>query len=104
MKIIVNGEEFNVDIANTFFKRLFGLMGKKNIQRGLLFKTKGIHTFFMRENIDIVMLDKEYKVVYYKKSLKKNRIIIKKKAYYTIELPLGSLKNISLNQKVTIEK
>ena len=49
MKIIINQEEFNVDVADTFKKRLFGIMGKRNIKKGLFFpKTRSIHTFFMK--------------------------------------------------------
>ncbi len=103
MKIIINKDEFNVDIANTFKKRLFGLMGKKNITKGLYFpKTRSIHTFFMKEDIDIIMIDKNNKVVYFKKNLSKNKIVIKKKAYHTIELPSNSLNNININDKLII--
>ena len=95
MKIIINQEEFNVDKADTFKKRLFGLMGKRNIKKGMFFpKTRSIHTFFMKEAIDVIMIDKDNKVVYYQKSVSKNKIIIKKKAYHTIELPNNSLKVI----------
>lgn len=103
MKISVNNKEFNVEIADTFKKRLFGLMGKKNIKNGLYFpKTNSIHTFFMKEDIDVIMIDKENNIVYFKKNLKKNRILIKKKAYHTIELPHNSIKNININDKLTI--
>ena len=103
MKISVNKEEFNVEVANTFKKRLLGLMGKKNIKEGLYFpKTNSIHTFFMKEPIDIIMINKENHVVYIKKNLQKNKIIIKKKAYHTIELPNNSIKNININDKLTI--
>lgn len=103
MKIIINNDEFNVDIANTFKKRLFGLMGKRNIKKGIFFpKTKSIHTFFMKEDIDIIMVDKNNQVIYYQKGLTKNKILIKKKAYHTIELPNHSLTNININDKLTI--
>lgn len=103
MRILINNQEFNVDKANTFKKRFFGLMGKKNINKGLFFpKTRSIHTFFMKEMIDVIMIDKNNKVVYIKKNLSKNKIIIKKKAYHTIELPLNSIKNIKLGDQVTI--
>ncbi len=88
MEIIINNQKFNVEIANTFKKRLIGLMGKRDIQKGLFFpKTHSIHTFFMKDNIDIIMIDKKNNIVYYKKNLKKNKILIKRKAYHTIELP-----------------
>lgn len=101
MKIIINDKIFNLDIADTFFKKFLGLMGKKNIKRGIIFPhVSSIHTFFMKEAIDILMLDKNFKLVYWKKNVVKNTIIIKKKAYYTIELPKNSLneeiKNINI--------
>lgn len=103
MEIIIDNKKINVDVADTFYKRLVGLMGKKEIKRGLLFpKTSSIHTFFMKEVIDVVMLDKEYKILYLKKNVKKNRIIIKRKPYYTIELPKNSLNNIHIGDKLTI--
>ena len=103
MKIVINNDKFNIEIADTFKKRLFGLMGKKNIKTGLFFpKTRSIHTFFMKEDIDVIMIDKENKVVYFKMNLKKNRIRIKKKAYHTIELPHNSLNKININDKLTI--
>ena len=103
MKIIINKDVYDVDIANSFKKRLFGLMGKKNIKKGIFFpKTNSIHTFFMKEAIDVIMIDKNNQVVYYQKNLPKNKIIIKRKAYHTIELPSNSLKTINNNDKLTI--
>ncbi len=103
MKIIVNQEEFNVDVADNFKKKLFGLMGKKNIKKGLFFpKTRSIHTFFMKDNIDVIMIDKNNYVVYYEKNIKKNRIIIKKKAYHTIELPACSIDDLKLGDEIFI--
>ena len=103
MEIIINNKKFNLEVANTFTKRLFGLMGKKNINKGLFFpKTRSIHTFFMKSNIDIIMIDKNNNVIYYEKNVKKNRIIIKRKAYHTIELPNNSLNDINNIKKVII--
>lgn len=103
MNVIINDNKFNLDIADTFLKRFFGFMGKKNIQKGLFFpKTRSIHTFFMKENIDIIMINKDKRIVYFKKNLSKNKIIIKKKAYHTIELPSNSLKDINIGDELTI--
>ena len=105
MIVIINNEKFNVDIANSFKSKLIGLMGKKNIQKGIIFfNTGSIHTFFMKENIDILMLTKEKRIIYIKKDLMKNKIIIKPKAKYTIELPKNSIKNIQLNDLVIFEE
>ena len=103
MEILINNKKFNLDVANSFTKRLIGLMGKKEITKGIFFpKTKSIHTFFMRDNIDIIMINKDNIVVYFKKNLKKNKIIIKKEAYHTIELPKDSINNLNIGDKLTI--
>ena len=103
MEILINKQKFNVDYANTFRKRLLGLMGKKDIKKGIFFpKTRSIHTFFMKEDIDIIMIDKNNSVIYYKNNLKRNKIIIKKKAYHTIELPHNSINNLKLGDKIII--
>ena len=57
-----------------------GFMGKKNIDNSLMFnKCNGIHTFFMKENIDVIMCDNNNKILFYYKDLKKNKIILPKK-------------------------
>ena len=63
--MIVNkttGELVNIKIvtASTFFKRFKGLMFEKDIDFALLFcnlKDSGIHTHFMRFEIDVYFLD-----------------------------------------------
>ena len=61
--------------AISFKDRFIGLMGKKNINYCLVFpKCNSIHTFFMKEEIDVVMTDKNLKVVYIKKNMKKNLV------------------------------
>lgn len=57
-----------------------GFMGKKNIDIALLFnKCNSIHTFFMKENIDVIMCDNNNKILFYYKDLQKNKIILPKK-------------------------
>ncbi len=100
MKTIINNKEISFDVANTFYKRFIGLMGQKKITKGLLIpKCKSIHTFFMKTNIDIIMLDKNYKVIFFK-NVSKNKIIIKKEAYYVLELPSNSINNIYIGNKL----
>jgi uncharacterized protein len=51
-----------VDIADTYFKRLRGLLGKKQLQPGeglLLTKVSSVHCFFMKFTIDVVYLSAE---------------------------------------------
>lgn len=52
--------------AHTFFTRLAGLMGKKELKvnEGMLLRPcSSIHTCFMKFAIDVVFLDGEYRVV-----------------------------------------
>ena len=55
-----------------------------------------------KEAIDIIMIDRNNRVIYYKKSFPKWKILIKKEAYHTIELPNNSISNININDKLTI--
>ncbi|NLL44772.1 MAG: hypothetical protein GX247_03795 [Mollicutes bacterium] len=83
-----------------FKKRLFGFMFKiKKIDYGLcLPKCNSIHTLFMFQPIDVIMTDKNHKILYIYSNLKPWRIILPKKGvYYTYELPVGSIKILKVN-------
>ena len=44
--------------AKTYMQKLTGLMGKKNINYGMFFpNVSSIHTFFMKESIDVIGLN-----------------------------------------------
>ncbi len=87
-------KDIEIRTAKTFKERLLGLMFKKNINYGLLFKNcRSIHTFFMLESIDVIATDKNYNVVRTYKNVKKNRILIAPKNTNNIyELPKNTLK------------
>ena len=56
----------NAVIADTFFKRARGLLGKKEFHRGqalVLDPCNSVHTFFMRFPIDLLFVSKDNKVV-----------------------------------------
>ena len=95
--------DINIKFCNKFYDRLLGLMFKKNINYGLCFpRCNSIHTFFMLENIDVVMTDKNYKILYIYKNLKPNKIILpKKNVHYTFELPANKF-NLNVNEKIRI--
>ena len=104
MYTIINNKKYNVKIMNTFFKRLKGLMFKKEAITSIyLFpKCSSIHTYFMKQNIDVCILDKNYRITYLGKNIKPRKIIIKK-GYYTLEMPLGTIKNINIGDKLEIK-
>lgn len=79
-------------------------MFKKNISYGLCFpKCNSIHTFFMKENIDIIMTDINYNILYIYKNFPKSKIILpKKKVYYTFEFPKNYF-DFNLNEKIKVQ-
>lgn len=90
MKLILKNNKIELKYCDKFKDKLLGFMFKKNIKHALRFKCKAIHTFFMKENIDIIITDKDNKILYIYKNFKKNRILIKLKSYYIYELPNNS--------------
>ena len=90
--------------ANTFYKKLKGLMFIKNFNYILKFKTNGIHTFFMKTNIDVILTDKKGKILYIYKNLKPNKIILpKRKVKYTYEMPVNYIKNIKIGDYLNLK-
>ena len=77
-----------------------GLMFKKNFNYGIRLRSNGIHTFFIKENIDVYLTDKNSKILYIYKNLKPNKIILPKKhIYYTYEFPINKTK-YKINEKI----
>lgn len=90
--------------ANTFIKKLKGLMFIKEFNYILKFKTNGIHTFFMKINIDVILTDKEDKILYIYRNLKPNKIILpKRKVKYTYEMPVNYIKNIKIGDNLNLK-
>lgn len=88
-----------IKYADNYFKRLIGLMFKKDIDYGLLFILKygsSVHTCFMRFTIDVYFLD-ESKMIFdkvtlkpwkYYKPIKKAKYILETKKDY-VDLKKG---------------
>lgn len=104
MKVIKDEKILEIKYCNNFFNRLLGLMFKKNINECLCFpKCNSIHTFFMLKKIDVIMTNKEYKILYIYKNVKPYRIILPKKdVYYTFEFPVNKF-NFKINEKIKVE-
>lgn len=87
-------EGIKIKEAKSFRDRLMGLMFKKNITYGLLFKNcKSIHTFFMKEEIDVVATDKNDNIIKTYKNVKPWKILFAPKGTKKIyELPKKTLK------------
>jgi uncharacterized membrane protein (UPF0127 family) len=78
--------------ADSLFQGIFGLIFyKKPI--GMIFRTHfGIHTFFMRYAIDVLILNRRNKVIAINAGLRPNRIYFWNPRYsIVVELPKGSV-------------
>lgn len=85
----------SLQIADSFFARSKGLLGRREFPmgEGLWIKScNSIHTFFMRFALDAVFVDRELRVVSVHHSLKPWRITpLYFKATSVFELPAGTL-------------
>ena len=93
-------------VAENFKDKLFGLMHKKNIDYGLLIKKcKSIHTFFMLESIDVLLLDRENRILKINRNVKPNKILIfnNKKRTNILELPSNSSLNLKVNDIIDFD-
>ena len=94
-------------LANSIFKRVKGLLGRKDLPQGsamILKPCNSIHTFFMQFPIDVVFVNKDNKVVKLINSLVPNRMTsIYWNAYYAIEFPAGTLNRTSTTTSDLLE-
>ena len=105
MRLVYGNREIELTECNSFWSRFRGFMLVKNIDRALLFRNcNSIHTCFMKKNIDVIMCDKNYKVLYFYKNLPKNRIILpKKNVYIVIETPSNYF-NVKVHDIIKMEE
>jgi uncharacterized membrane protein (UPF0127 family) len=90
----------NIKIADNFFTRTAGLLGKTGLQygEGLWIKPcNSIHSIGMKFEFDAVFLDKNLKIVYLLENMKPYRLSsIIFKAFSVLELSAGKIKEINL--------
>ncbi len=76
-ELLINDKKIGkIYIANNFFLRLRGLMGRDPEEVGaLLIKPcSQIHTFFMSDAIDVIYVDKKWNVIHIDVDVKPSRI------------------------------
>ena len=76
-----------------------------DIDKALMFdKCNSIHTFFMFENIDVIMCDSNNVVVFYYNNLSKNKVILPKKGVSKVyETPCNYF-DIEIGDKMEVRK
>lgn len=107
MYFTIGKDKIDIKVANTFKEKLYGLMFQKNIKHGLLIpKCNHIHTFFMKENIDVLFIDNRNCVLYKYQNMAPNRTF---KVYENInktsvlELPQNTSKSIKIGDVLSFE-
>lgn len=92
----------NVEVADNFVKRTFGLIPRKSIAEGEALVIKpcsSIHTFFMKFPIDVLFVDKNNKIVALYENVKKNRILpIHLSSMYVVELKAGQISSKTIEK------
>ncbi|WP_129128313.1 DUF192 domain-containing protein [Geomonas oryzae] len=84
-----------VAVADTFFSRLKGLLGREELPSGeamWIRPCRSVHSFGMKFPIDVVFLDRDMRVVAMTKGLRPGRVSAPPvKACSVLELPVGVL-------------
>jgi len=97
--------KLKVKRLQTLKEKAIGLIGKEKVYP-VIFETRfGIHTFFLRVPIDVLILDNQKRVAVLKESLSPNRIFLWNPRYkIVLELLQGTIKkyNIKKGTKVSI--
>lgn len=92
-KSVVIAEE--VITADTFFTRAKGLLGRKELSIGhamIIRPCDSIHTFFMQFPIDVLFVNRDFKVIRAISNLQPFRLTgIYFKSRFAVELPAGTL-------------
>lgn len=107
MKLKTKNKVIEIQLCNSFKDRLLGFMfQKKKITYGKCFpKCNSVHTFFMKQNLDIILCDKDNIIKFIFLNVPKNKIIgPKKEVKYIYELPLDTGKHFKINEIFPIEK
>lgn len=100
----------DVELADTFVKKLLGLMFRKSFNGALIFDMgretyDGIHMLFVRFPIDVVFLGPDRRIVDLKANLRPwlGTAFPKSRFMYAIELPAGTVDKVQLKEGEKLE-
>jgi len=93
----------NCKIALSLYDRLIGLLDSRNPRTLIFFTRWGIHTFFMKTPIDVLILDNNLRVRQVKELLQPNKLFLYNPIFSKIiELPPGTIgfSSTAINDKI----
>jgi len=82
------------EVADTSAKRRTGLLKHTGLAPGeglWIVPCEGVHTFAMKFTIDVVFLNRKYKILKIRPNMVKRRIALSLLAHSVLELPAGTL-------------
>ena len=107
MKLIINNNKINIEKIDGFFNR-FKLMKFRleKLENGfLLSKRNFLNTYLYCQKVDVIMTDKNNKILYLYSNLKSEKIIFfKKNVFNTYILPLITSKYLQIGNTLNIQK
>ncbi len=107
MYLALNNELIKIKIAQTWQEKVKGLMKEKVISYGLLIpECNAVHTFLMRDNIDILFLDENQMILAKYQNLGPNKIVSIKepiKKTNVLELPKNTSQSLKIGQILRFE-
>lgn len=94
----------NIGVADSFVARLRGLAGRPGLEEGeaMLFeRARQVHTFGMRFPIDVVVCDRDWRVVHVERAMQPWRIgRWVRDGYYVVELPAGAASEVNAGDRL----
>ena len=88
-----------IRIAETSLSRMIGLLGQRSLEPGtglLIFPSQAIHTVAMRFAIDVIFVDRKWRVVHLRPAMVPYRLTgIHWRARCVLELPVGVIAQTS---------
>jgi hypothetical protein len=95
-----------LEVADTGQKRNKGLLGRKGLEPGgglWIVPCESVHTFFMQFPIDLVYLDRKYRVKKVRHSVGPWRLSACLSAHSILELPAGAIQSSQTQRGDTLE-
>lgn len=99
MKVQIETQILNIKLCQTFFSRFIGMIGKKKkFKYGFYFPNcSSIHTFFMKQPIDVIFVNKNNQVISIHYHVKPWKIVHNKYAFACYEFSVGILKTVKID-------
>lgn len=107
MYLKIKKKKIQITELNSFWERFKGLkFVLEPLDYGLCFPNKKfVTTNFLCQRIDIILTDKENRILYIYENFKSEKYIFpKRKVYYVYFLPLNTARHFSIGEKLPIRK